>query len=67
MTAETDIYEKVDENTEYHEPTEVKTAEQDIYYELKWTQLHVEEVEISPLKYNSQWQSHCILSYKSVR
>lgn len=41
----TDIYEKVDENTAYQELTEVKTAKQDIYDELKWTQLHVEEVE----------------------
>lgn len=31
----TDIYEKVDENTAYQELTEVKTAEQDIYDELK--------------------------------
>lgn len=35
MTAESDIYEKVDGNTEYQELTEVNTAEKNIYDELK--------------------------------
>lgn len=60
MTADTDIYEKGDVNREYEELTEVKTTE-NIYDDVKWTKLSVEEMEIFSIKFYSQWQSRCIM------